>query len=153
MNRTGQKHQGRRISHRRGRPPLQALSEAAGIAAGRGEGIVVPGGRSDAFDIIICEKFRTVFVRVRRTDLHFLHAPEVLLKYRYDIARVHRLPLTQVTAREFWLRLKNGTWQFYLITDNGIFEIREDGTYWPQATLPVTVPDKAAENSSTVDEE
>jgi hypothetical protein len=144
MSGSNPKHQGRRISRSRGRPPLKALSEAVGIAAGRGEVILLPGGRSDAFDIIICEKFRTIFVRIRRTDLHFMYALEVLEKYRYDIARVHRLPLTQVTAREFWLRLKNGTWQFWLITDNGIFEIREDGTYYPRAKLPVPVADEAA---------
>jgi hypothetical protein len=120
-----------------------------GIAAQRGQVILLPGGRSDAFDIIICEKFRTIFVRIRRTELRFTYALEVLEKYRYDIARAHRLPLTQVTAREFWLRLKDGTWQFYLITDNGIFEIREDGTYCPQATLPVPVADEAAGKGAT----
>lgn len=132
-------------SRQRGRPPLQALDEALAIAARRGEVILLPGGRSDSFDLIICEKFRTIFVRIRRTDLYFSFANEVLEKYRHDIARAHRLPLTEVTAREFWLRLKNGTWQFFLIRHDGLFEIREDGKYCPRAELPLETPDTAYE--------
>ncbi len=149
MSRSNPGNHGRRLNRTRGRPPLQALDEAAAIAAKRGQVILLPGGRSDAFDIIICEKFRTIFVRIRRTDLRFTYATEVLGKYRYDIARAHRLPLTQVTAREFWLRLKDGTWQFYLINDNGIFEIREDGMYHPQARMPVPVADETAGKGAT----
>lgn len=136
---------GRRRSRQRGRPPLQALDEALAIAGLRGEVIFLPGGRSDAFDLIICEKFRTIFVRIRRTDLYFMYAIEALEKFRHDIARAHRLPLTEVTAREFWLRLKNGTWQFFLIRHDGLFEIQQDGRYYPRAELPVPVADDAAD--------
>ncbi len=128
---------GRRRSRQRGRPPLQALDEALAIAGRRGEVIFLPGGRSDSFDLIICEKFRTVFVRIRRTDLYFTYAIEALEKFRHDIARAHRLPLTEVTAREFWLRLKDGTWQFFLIRHDGLFEIQKDGRYYMRAELPV----------------
>lgn len=131
------------MNGRRGRPPLQALAEAQAIAGRRGEIIFLPGGRSDAFDLIICEKFRTVFVRVRRTDLSFTYGLEVLEKYRYDIARVHRLPQTTVTAREFWLRRKDGAWQFWLVGSDGLYEIREDGMYFERARLPVEVKEEA----------
>jgi hypothetical protein len=141
-----------RRSRQRGRPPHQALDEAQGIAARRGEVILLPGGRSDAFDLIICEKFRTIFIRIRRTDLYFSFANEVLEKYRHDIARAHRLPLTEVTAREFWLRLKNGTWQFFLIRHDGLFEIQEDGKYSPRAELPLTTPDTAYEDPPSSDD-
>jgi hypothetical protein len=133
---------GLRKNRQRGRPPLQALAEALVIAERRGGVIVLPGGRSDSFDLIICEKFRTVFVRIRRTDLYFMDADMVLRKYYHDIARVHRLPLTEVTAREFWLRLRNGTWEFFLIRHDGLFEIGADGRYYPRAELPVWVPDE-----------
>jgi hypothetical protein len=144
MSRISRAKQGQRKNRQRGRPPLQALGEAAAIAAERGEVVLLPGGRSDAFDLLLCEKVRTVFVRIRRTDLRFTYALEVLDKYRYDIARSHRLPLTQATAREFWLRLKTGMWQFWLIGADGLFEIRRDGTYNHLATLPVPVKDAAA---------
>ena len=124
---------------KKGRPPQIMLKEAAAIAQKRGEIILVPGGRSDAFDIIICEEFRTVFVRVRGTLSQFTWPLEVLQQYPYEIARVHRLPLTNVTAREFWVRMRNGTWQFFLVRADGITEIGPDGKYWPKAELPVEV--------------
>ena len=131
------------MSRGRGRPAHQTLDDAREIAGRRGEIIFLPGGRSDAFDIIICEEFRTVFVRVRRTDLELMYAIEVLDKFRYDISRAHRLPLTRVTAREFWLRKKDGTWQFWLIRTDGLYEIREDGMYFERAALPLEVKDEA----------
>lgn len=135
------KRPGRRKNRHRGRPPFQAHDEALAIAATRGEVIFLPGGRSDAFDLIICEKYRTVFVRIRRTDLYFTYAIEAPGKFRHDIARAHRLPLTEVTAREFWLRLRNGTWQFFLIRHDGLFEVGADGTLYVRAKLPVVTED------------
>jgi hypothetical protein len=122
---------------RKGRPPHVTLRRAEAIARKRGDVIVVPGGRSDAFDLIICEEFRTVFVRVRSTLSRFTWPLEVLHQYQHDIARVHRLPLTAVVAREFWLRMPNGKWQFFLVRCDGITEIGPDGKYWPKAELPV----------------
>ena len=149
--RMAQKGPGRRKNRQRGRPPHQAHGEALRIAAKRGEVIFLPGGRSDAFDLIICERFRTVFVRIRRTDLYFTYAIEALEKYRYDIARAHRLPLTKVTAREFWLRFRNGTWQFFLIRHDGLFEIGADGKYYQRAELPLGVPDEEVEETPSPD--
>lgn len=124
---------------KKGRPPQIMLREASAIAQKRGDVIQVPGGRSDAFDLIICEEFRTIFVRIRGTLSRFTWPLEVLQQYQYDIARCHRLPLTNVTAREFWLRMRNGTWQFFLVRANGITEIGPDGRYWPKAELPDVV--------------
>lgn len=133
---------------RKGRPPHVTLEEADAIARRRGDVIPLPGGRSDAFDLIICEKFRTVFVRVRRTLSRFTWALEVLQQYQYDIARVHRLPLTAVTAREFWLRLPNGKWQFFLVRCDGLTEIGPDGRFWPKAELPVEAGVRPEESAS-----
>ncbi|RPI35372.1 MAG: hypothetical protein EHM53_14065, partial [Methanoregulaceae archaeon] len=49
----------------KGRPPHRMLKEAVMIAKKRGGIIRVPGGRSDAFDIIVCEECRNVYVRLR----------------------------------------------------------------------------------------
>jgi hypothetical protein len=88
---------------------------------------------------------------LRKTGLYFSFANEVLEKYRIDIARAHRLPLTDVTAREFWLRLKNGTWQFFIIRHNGLFEIQKDGKYSPRAELPLVMQDQESEEPPSSD--
>lgn len=122
---------------KKGRPPLLTIRDAERIARTRGAVITIPGKRSDAFDLIICEGHRVVFVRVRRTLTQFTSPPDVAHQYRYDVARCCRLPLTEVTAREFWLRLPGGTWQFFLILHTGIVEIAADGRYSPRTGLPV----------------
>lgn len=130
---------------KKGRPPYVTLKMAEAIARKRGDVIIVPGGRSDAFDLIICEAFRTVFVRIRGTLSRFTWPLEVLQQYQNDIARVHRLPLTNVTAREFWLRMPDRKWQFFLVRADGITEIGQDGRYWPKAELPVETGDETKE--------
>lgn len=130
---------------KKGRPPHVTLREAEEIAMRRGQVVPVPDRRSDAFDLIICEEHRTVFVRVRRTLTRFTWALEVLSQYQYDVARVHRLPLTEVTAREFWLRLPNGKWQFFLVRHDGLYEIEADGRHFPRAELPVVSAEFARE--------
>jgi hypothetical protein len=112
---------------RKGRPPLLTLRAAEELALKRGTVIMVPGKRSDAFDLIICEENRVIFVRVRRTLTRFACPREILHQYRYDIARCHRLPLTKVTAREFWLMLPDGMWQFFQVGQGGIIEIERNG--------------------------
>jgi len=49
--------------------------------------------------------------------------------------------LTQVTAREFWVRPPDGVWQFFLIRHDSILEIRADGIYIPRESLPVRTMD------------
>ena len=121
---------------KRGRPPLLTLREAKKIALARGAVIAIPGKRSDAFDLIICEEHRVIFIRVRRTLTQFTWPVEVLHQYRYDIARCQRLPVTNVTASEFWLRLPDGNWQFFLIQHTGIIEIEANGRYIQGAGHP-----------------
>ena len=136
------------MSRGRGRPPHRMLREASAIAMKRGEVIPVPGGRSDAFDIIICEGHRNVFVRFRWCGQPYISAQEVLMQYRRDIARIARMPPTAVMVWEFWLRQPRGKWQFFSITHDSIVEIREDGTLRYRAVLPVPVADTAGENDS-----
>jgi hypothetical protein len=134
---------------RKGRPPHVTLQEAEIIAWRRGSVIPVPGSRSDAFDLIICEKFRVVFVRVRRTLTRFTWPLEVLAQYQYDIARVHRLPLTDITSREFWLRLPNGRWQFFLVRHDSIIEIGADGLHRPRSELPIVTAEFTEDEPSS----
>jgi len=132
----------------RGKVPSKALAESEVIADRRGEVRFVPGKRGDSFDLIIFEKHRTIFVKVKRSLTKFSWPVEVLHQYQREIAHVHRVPLTVVTAREFWVRHPNGTWQFFLIRHDSIIEIQSDGTWTPRAELPIITSEPAGEESS-----
>ena len=132
----------------RGKPPNTALAEAEMIASRRGEVRLVPGKRGDSFDMIIFEEHRTIFVKIKRSLTKFSWPLEILHQYQREIAHVHRVPLTTVTAREFWVRHPNGTWQFFLIRHDSIIEIPADGTYTPRAVIPSIIPEPPGEESS-----
>lgn len=134
----------------RGRPPEKAIDQAAGIAGRRGDFIAIPGTRGDSFDIIIFEKFRTIFVKVKRSLTNFTWPAEVLNQYEREIAHVHRVPLTTVTAREFWVRHPNGKWQFFLIRHDSVIEVRADGNWTLPAELHIMTSGPAGEESSPV---
>ena len=78
-----------------------------------------------------------MFVKVKRSQVSFTYALEILHRYQRDIASLHRVALTSVTAREFWVRSPNGTWQFFVIRDDSVMEIQADGRYIPRESLPV----------------
>jgi hypothetical protein len=125
----------------RGRHPRNAIDEAVGIAGRRGSVEQVTGKRGRAFDFIICEPDRIVFVKVKRSQTSFTYALEILLHYQREIASLHRVALTNVTTREFWVRSPNGTWQFFLIRHDSVLEIRADGMYIPRESIPVRTVD------------
>jgi len=132
----------------RGRPPNIALDEAEIIAERRGEVRVIPGTRSDAFELILFEEYRTIFVKVKRSLTQFSWLPDILRQYQREIVHLHRMPLTSVTAREFWVRHPKGNWQFFLVRHDSVIEIQADGTYIPPAVLPVNIPEPAGEETS-----
>ena len=132
----------------RGRPPNIALDEAKIIAGRRGEVRVIPGTRSDAFELILFEEHRTIFVKVKRSLTQFSWLPDILRKYQREIVHLHRMPLTAVTAREFWVRHPKGNWQFFLVRHDYVIEIQADGTYIPLAILPMNISDSAGWESS-----
>lgn len=121
----------------KGRPPHRMLKRAIAIAKKRGNVIPVPGGRSDAFDMIICEESRNVFVRFRWSPVQYLSARDIIMRYPRDIGRIVRMPLTGVMAWEFWLFEPGDIWQYFLITHDGLLEIREDGSIYYRPMLPV----------------
>jgi hypothetical protein len=125
----------------RGRRPLNAINEAREIAGRRGSVEEVTGKRGCAFDFIIIEPYRNVFVKVKRSQVSSTYALEILHRYQREIATLHRVALTSVTAREFWVRSRDGTWQFFLIRHDSILEIRADGMYIPCESIPVMTVD------------
>ncbi len=125
----------------RGRRPRNAIDEAVEIASRRGDVEQVSGKRGIAFDFIIIEKDRVVFVKVKRSQTSFTYVMDVLFRYQRDLATLHRVALTHVTAREFWVRSPDGTWQFFLVRHDSVLEIRADGMYIPQEAIPARTVD------------
>lgn len=125
----------------RGRRPLNALDEAVEIAGPRGNVVRVSGRRNNAFDFIIIEEFRVVFVKVKRSQTSFTYPMEILYKYQREVASLHRVALTRATAREFWCRAPDGSWQFFLVRHDFVVEVRADGMYIPRESLPIETVD------------
>lgn len=121
----------------RGRRPTKALTQAVEIACRRGSVENVAGRRDRAFDFLIIEPFRVVFVKVKRSRTAFTSPEEALTKYEREISSLHRVALTRVTAREFWVRSPAGEWQHFLIRHDSVIEVRADGTYIPREVLPL----------------
>jgi hypothetical protein len=132
----------------RGCRPLKALIEAEQIALERGAVHMTPCGRTNPFDLIIFEEHQVVFVRVKRSVDHFTNPFEILHQYRRDAGRLHRIPLTAVTARELWIRTSRGKWQFFLIRHDAVLEVQRDGTIIPYVALPINIPEHVVQDTS-----
>ncbi len=125
----------------KGRRPKKAIDDAKEIAGRRGDVEELVSRRTGAFDFIINEPDRVVYVKVKRSQSSSTCALEVLCRYQREIASLHRVALTRVTAREFWVRSPNGTWQFFLIRHDSILEIRANGMYIPCESIPARTVD------------
>ncbi|MDO9326549.1 MAG: hypothetical protein Q7T80_16485 [Methanoregula sp.] len=136
----------------KGRRPLNALNEALEIAGRRGSVEEVAGKRGRRFDFIICEPDRDVFVKVIRSQTSFTFVLECLHRYQREIASLHQVALTRVTAREFWVRSPNGTWQFFLILHDSILEIRANGMYIPRESIPARTVDMSGTSGDETDD-
>lgn len=125
----------------RGPWPKKTLDLAEEIALRRGAVYRCTRYRYSPFDLIIFEDWRDVYVKVRNNDRPVFHPVEVLDMFRDDLTRLHRMPLTRVTAREFWLRLQYRRWQHFLLCADSLVEIQANGMYIPRMRLPIPVED------------
>ena len=66
---------------------------------------------------------------------------EILCQYQRELASLHRVALIQGTAREFWVPVTDGKWQFFLVRHDSVIEIRADGMYIPHESQPVETAD------------
>ena len=136
----------------RGRRPVNAIEEVLEIAGRRGSVEQVTGKHGAAFDFIIIEPYRNVFVKVKRSQTSFTYPLEILHRYQREIACLHRVALTSITGREFWVRSPKGTWQFFLVRHDSVLEIHADGMYIPRESLPVTTADVSDTSADTTDD-
>jgi hypothetical protein len=66
---------------------------------------------------------------------------EILYKYQREVACLHRVALTRATAREFWCRAPDGSWQFFLVRHDSVVEVRANGMFIPHESVPIETVD------------
>ncbi|WML68251.1 MAG: hypothetical protein METHP_01852 [Methanoregula sp. SKADARSKE-2] len=78
----------------KGRRPRRVIVEAKEIAGRRGDVEELVSKRTGAFDFIINEPDRVIYVKVKRYQTSFTYALEVLCKYQRELGQLHRVSLT-----------------------------------------------------------
>ena len=111
----------------RGPRPHRALAEAIPIARARGIVQLALSGPERIFDIAIISKIPVTFTRV-------MFAPEILATPRQladdfneEIAQLRIIARDKAITTELWLRSRNGTWRFFLVTPYALVEIDRGG--------------------------
>jgi hypothetical protein len=117
----------------RGRPSLQAIDEAAVIAAKRGVVIEIKPLKKSPFDLYVIRPNDNVAIKVKRIRSHIQEPQEISVTFRYEIAEIRSVQLPPMVQREFWTLTPWGTWQFFLILDDWIVEISSNGDPLPSS--------------------
>jgi hypothetical protein len=112
----------------RGPLPKKAIAAAQDTGAGRGIVLDAAAMKESHHDFTIFGTSCTVFVRVRRIRTHVIDPQEIAGMCGEDVLQIRRVPLTPVIAREIWTLSPWNCWQYFLILDDRIIEIRRDGT-------------------------
>lgn len=118
----------------RGPQPLKAIARAKTIAGRQG---IVGNNRTlvqSRCSFILFRNDRTVFVRVRRIRAHVTEPKEILLLFRTDVLQLRMIPKTPVTSREIWTLSPWKTWQFFVVGDESLTEVRYEVP--PEVPLP-----------------
>lgn len=108
----------------RGPPPLKAIGKGKKIAALQGEVMNNTAIARARYGFVLFRNDRTVFVRIKRVRAHVSDPAEILLLFRLDVFQLRTLPKTPVTSREIWTLSPWNTWQFFVIGDDRITEVR-----------------------------
>lgn len=128
----------------RGRPPLAARRVAEEIAGQRGVVLDAAGVQATSYDFILFCSSCSVFVRVKRIRMHISNPLDIARMFREEILLLRRLPETAVVSRELWVVSPWGLWQYFLISDDSVVEIRCNGQQPrpvnPVNPVPGTVP-------------
>jgi len=112
----------------RGPLPKKAISAAQDIGSKRGMVLDAVGMQESHHDFTIFGTSCTVFVRVKRIRTHVTDPQEIAEMFGEDILQIRRVPKTPVVSREIWTLSPWNCWQYFLVLDDKIVEIRRDGT-------------------------
>jgi hypothetical protein len=111
----------------------------------RGQVMPVSEGRCDYFHFILFSENRVMFIKVKRLLSDISDPKEILYNYEREIRHLARVPLNTVDAREFWVRSPRGTFHFFLIGKDRIFELQADGSVMSGTGYPLELPRPKAE--------
>ncbi|MDO9326571.1 MAG: hypothetical protein Q7T80_16600 [Methanoregula sp.] len=113
--------------------PRKAIMEAETIAARRGPVLDVSRQRGFFCDLLLFTGPQVVFIRVGRSRTHACEPREIERQFRGVIRELRVVPQGAATCREIHLLAPWGAWQYFRISDDGIIEVRSDGTPLLQA--------------------
>jgi len=108
--------------------PRKAIGEAETIAARRGQVLDVSFQRGFLCDLLLFCGPQVVFIRVGRSRTHACEPWEIERQFRGAIRELRAVPHGAATCREIHLLAPWGAWQYFRISDDGIIEVRSDGT-------------------------
>ncbi len=124
----------------RGRRPLVAIREAHEIAQKRGKVMEIANDRNDHFHLMLFTGSLVTFIKIKRTITKSCDPAGILKEYQREIRHLSKVPLTPVSAREFWVRSPKGNWQFFHVGNDDVTEIASGGQVPPGTGLPLEVP-------------
>ena len=121
----------------RGRQPLRAIQEAHSLAAQKGVVMETGSREKMPFDLLVFRPGCVEVIKVIRSRCVIGNPQEISLMAGKEITALRKVPLNAVVLRELWVRLPWDRWQYFLVCDDCIVEIRNDG-------LPVGLPGQDA---------
>jgi len=112
----------------RGPQPQKAIQKAHDIGSRRGTVMDTLYASENLIDLTVFCAYVTVFVKVKRSRSNIRDLRDITAQYSREIMQLRKIPQTVVAYRELWVLSPHGSWAYYRICDDAIFEIRCDGT-------------------------
>jgi len=111
----------------KGRPPRRAITDAVYLAKLRGHVQKSENSPERLYDITITGVKPIAFIRVMFAPEILAALPKILQDFREAIRLLRLISRETTISLELWLRSKHGTWRFFRIVGDDIFEIDRDG--------------------------
>ena len=108
----------------RGPQPLMAVATAQEIAGRRGTVQDNPALQRSHHNFVLFTTGCTLFVRVKRIRTHISNPQEIERMFTEEIQQLRTVPDTPVVSREIRVVSPWKTWQYFLISDDRIVEVR-----------------------------
>lgn len=111
----------------RGPLPKKAIAAALEIAASRGAVLDITEFAESRQDFLLFTPGCTIFVRIKRIRARIVDPDQIGEIFRDDVRESRLIIQTPVISRQLWTLSPWGRWQYFVILDDRITEIRRDG--------------------------